>query len=194
MPIGVCIGKSKVTPIAEATDDYVTSVTRLVGLANYFTVNVSSPATPGLRALQDRDALSELLPAVIGAAAGAPVFLKLAPDFADQSIASVVDHAISLGVAGLIASNTTTQRDGLASDPGQDGGLSGAPLWPRARHCIQVVLDAAAGRVPVIGVGGIERPEQVSELLEAGCTAVQLYTALIYQGPGLPSRLNAAVA
>ena len=194
VPVGVCIGKSKVTPLEAATNDYVTSTKRLAELVDYFTVNVSSPATPGLRSLQNPDALAELLPAVIDAAAGRPVFLKLAPDLDDEEIAGLVDRAVTLGVAGVIASNTTVRRDLLDHDPGEDGGLSGAPLWSLARHCIQTVLDAAAGRVAVIGVGGIERPEQVQELLDAGCAAVQLYTALIYRGPGLPSRLNSALA
>jgi dihydroorotate dehydrogenase len=194
LPVGVAIGKSKITPLEEATADYVTSTRRLAGLVDYFSVNVSSPNTPGLRSLQDRDALSGLLPSVIEAAAGAPVFLKLAPDLPEETIAELVDLACTLGVSGVIASNTTIRRDLLDRDPGQAGGLSGPPLWPLARACIQTALDAAAGRIPVIGVGGIEQVEQVRELLDAGCAAVQLYTALIYQGPGLPSRLNAALA
>ena len=193
VPVGVAIGKSKITPLEEATADYVTSTRRLAGLVDYFSVNVSSPNTPGLRSLQDRETLSGLLPAVMEASAGAPVFLKLAPDLAEETIAGLVDFACTLGVSGVIASNTTTRRDVLDPDPSQAGGLSGAPLWPLSRACIQTALDASAGRIPVIGVGGIERAEQVHELLDAGCAAVQLYTALIYEGPGLPSRLNAAL-
>ena len=198
VPIGVVIGKSALTPLEEATADFVTSTKRLAGLADYLSVNVSSPTTPGVRALQDHRALSELLPAVIEAAAETPVFVKLSPDLEDDEITSLVDHVVELGVAGVIATNTTTRRDVLTgrgdAGGGEGGGLSGAPLWPLARHCIQTVLDAAAGRVPVIGVGGVERAEQAQELLDAGCAAVQLYTALVYRGPGLPNRINAQLA
>ena len=197
VPVGVAIGKSKITPLEDATADYVTSTRRLAGLVDYFSVNISSPNTPGLRTLQDPEALSSLLPAVIEAAASAPVFLKLAPDLAQERIEELVDLACTLGASGVIASNTTIRRDLLERDPGEEGGLSGPPLWlplSRRRSCIQTALDTAAGRIPVIGVGGIERAEQVRELLDAGCAAVQLYTALIYQGPGLPSRMNSALA
>ena len=198
VPIGVVIGKSAITPLEEATADFVTSTKRLAGLADYLSVNVSSPTTPGVRALQGHRALAELLPAVIEAAAETPVFVKLSPDLEDDEITSLVDQVVRLGVAGVIATNTTTRRDLLAGEgdasAGEEGGLSGAPLWPHARHCIQIVLDAADGRIPVIGVGGVERAEQAQELLNAGCAAVQLYTALVYRGPGLPNRINAQVA
>lgn len=194
VPVGVNIGKSKVTPLEEATSDYVLSATRLKGLADYFTVNVSSPNTPGLRSLQDRDTLSELLPAVRDAVADTPVFLKLAPDLADEAVADLVELAVEVGISGVIASNTTIRRDVLQHDPDQGGGLSGRPLWPIARHCVQVALDAASGRLPVIGVGGIERADQAKELLDAGCAAVQLYTAFIYEGPGLPDRIHRELA
>lgn len=193
VPVGANLGKSKITPLDEATDDYVTSTRRLAGLVDYFTINVSSPNTPGLRDLQDRDALTSLIPAVLEAAQ-APVFLKLAPDLADEAIGELVELAIGLGISGIIATNTTIRRDVLARDPEEAGGLSGRPLWPIARSCIVTAIDAASGRVPIIGVGGIERSEQVSELLRAGCAAVQLYTALIYQGPGLPARINRSLA
>ncbi len=194
VPVGVNVGKSKVTPLEEATGDYTTSLTRLAGLADYFTLNVSSPNTPGLRQLQERRFLEELLPACIAAARGTPVLLKLAPDLEDEALAEAVELAVSLGIAGIIATNTTTTRVGLSRDPGETGGMSGRPLWPLAREKIGVVLGAAAGRVPVIGVGGIYAAWQVEELLDAGCAAVQLYTALVFEGPGLPARLNAELA
>lgn len=193
VPIGVNIGKSKVTPLEEATADYVTSARRVAGLADYVTINVSSPNTPGLRDLQSEDALRSLIPAVVDAAR-APVFLKLAPDLPSETTAELVDLAIALGISGIIATNSTTRRDMLDQDPGFAGGLSGRPLWPIARSSIATALRAASGRVPVVGVGGIERSEQVLELLRAGCAAVQLYTALIYEGPGLPRRLNRDLA
>lgn len=194
VPVGVNVGKSKVTPNAEAVEDYVTSVERLAGLADYFTVNVSSPNTPGLRELQDRRWLAELLPAVLAAARGAPVFLKLAPDLAAEALEEAVELAVEVGLGGIVATNTTTQRPGLSRDPGEAGGLSGRPLWPLARQTIGATLAAARGRIPVVGVGGIETAAQVAELLAAGCAAVQLYTALIYQGPGLPRRLHRHLA
>lgn len=194
VPVGVNIGKSKVTPLEEATDDYVLSATRLNGLADYFTVNVSSPNTPGLRSLQDRDVLAELLPRVNDATGTTPVFLKLAPDLADEAVQDLVELAIELGIHGIIASNTTIRRDVLTQDPDQAGGLSGRPLWPIARHCVQVALDASGGRIPVIGVGGIEDAQQAQEMLDAGCAAVQIYTAFIYRGPGLPSAIHKGLA
>lgn len=194
VPVGANLGKSKVTALEDATADYVLSAQRLAGLADYFTVNVSSPNTPGLRTLQDRAVLERLLPAVREAAKGAPVFLKLAPDLADEALDDLVALAAEVGVAGVIATNTTIRRDMLPSDPHQDGGLSGRPLAPIARHAIATVLRAASGRLPVIGVGGIETADQVRELLEAGCAAVQLYSSFIYEGPGLPGRLHRALA
>jgi dihydroorotate dehydrogenase len=190
VPVGVNVGKSRVTPNEEAVGDYVTSIRRLAGLADFFTVNVSSPNTPGLRALQDRAALARLLPAAVAAAEGAPVLLKLAPDLERPALGEAVELAIREGVAGIVAVNTTIERPHLAHDPGEAGGLSGRPLWPLARRVIGEVLEAAAGRLPVVGVGGIGDAGQVEELLGAGCAAVEVYTALIYEGPGLPARLN----
>jgi dihydroorotate dehydrogenase len=193
VPIGVNLGKSKVTPLDKATEDYVTSINRLVGLADYFTINVSSPNTPGLRSLQSREHLELLLPAVVKSAAGTPVFLKLAPDLTDEAIDEAVNLAIEAGIGAIIATNTTIRRDLLTNDPNQPGGMSGAPLWPFARDRILAVLRSSDGRIPVIGVGGINSPQQAIELLEAGCVALQLYSALIYEGPGLPSKLNNAI-
>ncbi len=190
VPVGVNVGKSRATPVAEAVGDYVTSIGRLVGLADYFTINVSSPNTPGLRSLQDAAALSRLVPAAVETAAGTPVFLKLAPDLEREAMGEAVELSIAAGIAGFIATNTTVRREGLSRNPGEEGGLSGRPLAPLARRAIGHVLAAAAGRVPVVGVGGIETAAQVRELLAAGCAAVQIYTALIYEGPGLPARLH----
>lgn len=190
VPVGVNVGKSRATPVAEATADYALSVERLAGLADYFTINVSSPNTEGLRSLQERDALAELVPAVVARARGAPVFVKLAPDLEPGPLAEAVEVAIEGGAAGLIATNTTVRREGLlARDPELAGGLSGRPLWPLARRKVLEVLAAARGRVPVVGVGGIAEAAEARELLEAGCAAVQLYSALVFEGPGLPSRL-----
>lgn len=192
VPLGANVGKSKVTPLDEAPDDYATSIHRLRGLVDWFTVNVSSPNTPGLRSLQDRDALDALLPRAVDAAGGTPVFLKLAPDLEDEALAAAVGLAKQRGIAGIIATNTTIRRD-LGFDPGEDGGLSGRPLWPHARAKIEVVVRAAGG-LPVIGVGGIEDSDQVRELLALGCAAVQLYSSLVFRGPGLVARIHRELA
>jgi len=190
VPVGVNIGKSKITPLAEAPADYVTSVKRLHGLADYFTVNVSSPNTPGLRDLQSEAALDALLGPVVEAAGDTPVLLKLAPDLADEGIHAAVEAAVTAGVLGVIATNTTVRRDLLRHDPGENGGMSGAPLWPLALGKIKETLRAASGRVGVIGVGGVRSAAQASELLDAGCVAVQLLSSLIFEGPGVVHRIN----
>jgi len=189
IPVGVNIGKSKVTPIDDAVQDYVTSTTRLAGLADYITINVSSPNTPDLRSLQQEEHLKRLLPAVLEAAKTTPVALKLSPDLEEQTLASIVELACSLDLGAIIATNTTTSRAGLADAKDQAGGMSGRPLWPQSSHFIAKTIEFARQRVPVIGVGGIETASQVQQLLNAGCAAIQLYTAFIFHGPGLPSRL-----
>ncbi|MEQ1566229.1 MAG: quinone-dependent dihydroorotate dehydrogenase [Myxococcota bacterium] len=191
VPVGANLGKSKVTPNEEAPADYVMSVNRLRGLVDWFTVNVSSPNTPGLRSLQDEASLRALLPAVLEAAAGTPVFLKLAPDLEDEALARAVEIARELGVSAVVATNTTISR-AAAPELTEAGGLSGRPLWPMARAKIGVALRHA-GPMPVIGVGGIETADQVRELLDAGCAAVQLYSAFVFGGPGLPGRINSAL-
>ena len=166
VPVGANVGKSKVTPLDDAPQDYATSVKRLRGLVDWFTVNVSSPNTPGLRSLQDRSSLQRLLPAVLRAAESTPVLLKLAPDLDDDAIQEAVSLASELGVTGIIATNTTIRRD-VAPHLGESGGLSGAPLWSIARDRIRCVL-AAAGELPVVGVGGVATAEQARELLRRG--------------------------
>jgi dihydroorotate dehydrogenase len=108
-------------------------------------------------------------------------------------VRQIVDIACESGIAGIIATNTTIRRDGLTTDPNQSGGMSGKPIWPHAKKIIQEVVDAASGRLPVIGCGGVDSPERARELLEIGCEAVQLYTALIYKGPSLPHRISKAL-
>ena len=190
VPVGANIGKSKITPLDQAAEDYATSARRLKGLADWFTVNVSSPNTPGLRSLQGPEVLGALIDTVLAEVDGAPVLLKLAPDLEPEALAEAVELAISRGISGIIATNTTITRPGLTVDNGESGGLSGAPLWPLARSRIATALDAASGRVPVIGAGGVYTVDQAKELLDLGCIAIQLYSGLIFEGPGLPSRLN----
>lgn len=194
VPVGANIGKSKITPLEEAADDYALSTERLKPWVDYLTVNISSPNTPGLRDLQSTEALRRLLGRVVPAAAPCPVLLKLSPDLADEDLAAAVEEAVEAGVSGIIATNTTITRPDQTGRTGEAGGLSGAPLWPLARGKVLDTLRHSAGRLPVIGVGGLETAAQVQELLDAGCAAVQLYTSLIYQGPGLIHRLNRALA
>jgi dihydroorotate dehydrogenase len=193
VPIGANVGKSAVTPLSEAVGDYVASVRRLAGLADWITVNVSSPNTVGLRGLQDRDALAALLPAVVGAAGNTPVWLKLAPDLSDDALVAAVELAREAGLRAAVATNTTLSRPGLPEAEGLQGGLSGRPLYPLAKDRLRVVLGAA-GSLDVVGVGGIETAAQVEELLGLGCAAVQLYSSLVFEGPGLPWRLHRALA
>jgi dihydroorotate dehydrogenase len=194
VPVGANVGKSKVTPLEEAAGDYALSVRRLAGLADWFTVNVSSPNTPGLRSLQDPQQLAAILGAVQKEAKGTPVLLKLAPDLDADALGAAVEIAVENGLAGIIATNTTLSRQGLKADPHEAGGLSGRPLWPIARVAIGHVLAASAGRLPVIGCGGVSSADQARELLTAGCAAVQLYSALVLEGPGLPARVNRALS
>jgi len=197
VPLGISLGKSRVTLLSEAVGDYLASLRALYPHGDYFAVNVSSPNTPGLRTLQDRDHLSELLAALQAEArrlAGAgkpakPILVKVAPDLADSAIAELVATCAEHGVAGLIATNTTLSRAGL--DPrdivrgGQPGGLSGRPLAARARDVVAFVHRESGGRMPVIGVGGILAPEDAVRMIDAGAALVQLYTGLVYCGPAL---------
>ncbi|MES2640821.1 MAG: quinone-dependent dihydroorotate dehydrogenase [Myxococcota bacterium] len=190
-PVGANLGKSKVVPNEEAVGDYLVSLAALRGLADYFVVNVSSPNTPGLRALQEKEPLERLLGAVVPAAAGTPVFLKLAPDLPDEALVEAVDVAVAAGCAGILATNTTLSRPGTTGRLDQAGGMSGAPLAALAHAKIAVVVGAAAGRVPVVGIGGVATADDVLKLLCLGCAATQLYTAFIYGGPALPAKIHA---
>ncbi|WP_151526170.1 quinone-dependent dihydroorotate dehydrogenase [Serinicoccus kebangsaanensis] len=188
IPVGVSIGKSKVTRVAEAVPDYLTSVAALEGLADYLAVNVSSPNTPGLRSLQDAGPLRHLLTAVVEAAAGVPVLVKLAPDLTDQALEEAVAVALDAGVAGFVATNTTLARDGVvpreaARARAEKGGLSGAPLTVRAREVVARVRSLTDR--PVIGVGGVMTGADAAALVAAGADLVQLYTGLVYAGPAL---------
>lgn len=194
VPVGANLGKSKVAANEDAVADYLNSVGALRGKADYFVVNVSSPNTPGLRALQDKDPLQRLLDAVVPASERTPVFLKLAPDLEDEALAEAVGVAIDAGCAGILATNTTVTRPGTTNRLDQYGGLSGTPLQTLAADKVRVVLGAASGRVPVVGIGGISTAEDVLCFMRMGCAAVQIYSALVYEGPGLVFRIHEELA
>lgn len=192
IPVGISIGKSRVVALEDAVEDYLVSLRLLAPHADYLAVNVSSPNTPGLRSLQDGGALGELL-AALGGRAGLPVFVKVAPDLSWAQLDEVLAACERGGAAGLVATNTTLFRDGLApADRGtgaEAGGLSGAPLAARAREVVAYV--AAHTRLPVMGVGGIMTAADAQAMFDAGADLVQLYTGFIYGGPGLPAAINA---
>ncbi|MEV6105483.1 quinone-dependent dihydroorotate dehydrogenase [Streptomyces sp. NPDC051940] len=202
--IGVNIGKTKAVPESEAIADYVTSTERLAGHADYLVVNVSSPNTPGLRNLQAVEVLRPLLKAVREAAdrttdSRVPLLVKIAPDLADEDVDAVADLALELELDGIIATNTTISREGLATDPGYvrslgAGGLSGAPLKQRALEVLRRLYARVGGRIALVGVGGIETAEDAWERILAGATLVQGYSAFIYEGPLWPRKLHRGLA
>lgn len=194
--VGANLGANKDTEDKAA--DYVAGLTRLRGLSDYVTVNVSSPNTPGLRALQGRAALDNLLGRLSEARAGdrTPVFLKVAPDLTADEIALIVEASLDHRIDALIVSNTTLDRPDSLRSPGraETGGLSGAPLKARATKVLRAAAAAASGRLPLIAVGGIDSGAEAYARLRAGASAVQLYSALIYEGPGLVARIKRDLA
>lgn len=191
VPIGINLGKSKLTPLEEAPQDYLKSLSLLWEYGDYFAINVSSPNTPGLRALQDKERLEELLAAVTAfARARKPILLKIAPDLSWAQIDEILGLVEQYRLSGLIATNTTISREGLKTPIDQAGGLSGRPLAARALEVLRYLNQQLQGRLPIISVGGIFSAEDVILRLEAGASLVQLYTGFIYGGPGLPKRLN----
>ena len=186
--IGINIGKSRVVDVDAATDDYLVSATTLAPLADYLVVNVSSPNTPGLRGLQELDRLAPLLSAVQLAAGDTPVLVKIAPDLVDDEVRRITGLALELGLAGIIANNTTLSRDGLVTDPAVveaagAGGLSGAPLAARSLELLKLIRSLVPDDFCVISVGGVDTAADVAERLAAGATLVQGYTAFLYRGP-----------
>jgi dihydroorotate dehydrogenase len=186
--IGVNIGKSRVVDVADATGDYLRRARLLAPLADYLVVNVSSPNTPGLRGLQAVETLEPLLTAVCEAAGPTPLLVKIAPDLPDDEVEAIARLAVRLGLAGLIATNTTISRDGLRTDPAVvaaagEGGLSGAPLKARSLAVLRLVRAAVPPEFCVVSVGGVETAADVRERRDAGADLVQGYTAFLYRGP-----------
>lgn len=190
-PIGVNIGKSKVVEIDKAIEDYRYSFERLAPLADYVTVNVSSPNTQGLRQLQERDRLAELLRSLQAINTHQrPLFVKVAPDLDFNALEEVVEVCLETGMAGVIATNTTISRTTLRAPIEEVGGLSGAPLRGRALDVVRFLGQRIGGRIALIGVGGVSSVDDLLAMLHAGASMVQVYTALIYEGPGLIKTIN----
>lgn len=199
--VGVNVGKTKAVPEADAPEDYARSVRHVAPHADYLVLNVSSPNTPGLRNLQAVERLRPLVAHVRRTLAEAcpgrevPMLVKIAPDLADADVDAVADLVVDLGLAGIVATNTTIAREGLHSAANRveacgEGGLSGAPLKSRATEVLRRLRARVGPRLVLIASGGIESAEDAWERIRAGATLVQVYTALVYEGPGLPRRLT----
>lgn len=196
--VGGNIGKNKVTPNDNAVDDYLICFEALHPYVDYFTVNVSSPNTPGLRELQDKEPLTALLSSVVEANKSKevqrPIFLKIAPDMENGQLDDIVDIVKTVGVDGVIATNTTISREGLSTQSSVvenmgAGGLSGSPVRKRSTEVVRYLSEKSGGAFPVIGVGGIDGTEAAREKLEAGASLVQVYSCMVYKGPALASKI-----
>jgi dihydroorotate dehydrogenase len=188
--LGLNLGKNKDTPLENAADDYITLMRCFMPLADYLAINISSPNTVGLRRLQGREMLAGLLGAIarerVTCNVQRPILVKLAPDMSDDELDDALDVILGTGMDGVIATNTTLGRPGLVSRyQGESGGLSGCPLTSRSEAVLEKVVKRLDGRLPVVSVGGIMSPEDAKRRLDKGAALVQLYTGLIYAGPGL---------
>jgi dihydroorotate dehydrogenase len=191
--IGVNVGANKDS--SDWIADYVSGVQAMAPVARYLTINISSPNTPGLRGLQDEGVLDELLTAVRQAGVNKPIYLKVAPDLADRDAERIVRAAIDHRIDALIVSNTTVSRPPLRSRwKDESGGLSGTPLKALALDALRQFRRASAGEMPLIGVGGIANSDDAWERIRAGASLVQLYTAMVYQGPGIARRIAHGLA
>ncbi|RYC67332.1 quinone-dependent dihydroorotate dehydrogenase [Spirosoma sordidisoli] len=197
--VGGNIGKNKDTPNEQALNDYLLGFRALFDAVDYFVVNVSSPNTPGLRDLQEREPLTNLLTALQTEnrqrPAPKPILLKIAPDLTDGQLDDIIAIVAETGIAGVIATNTTISRDNLVTDAAQvgqigAGGVSGQPLRERSTAVIRYLHERSGGTFPIIGVGGIASAEDAREKLDAGASLVQVYTSFIYEGPALAKRIN----
>lgn len=202
LPLGISIGKNKEVDLADATDNYLAALDAVEPFADYIAINISSPNTPGLRQLADRSFLVDLVTELVRRTVQlsphnpVPVFVKLSPDHADAAVDEALEVCSAAGVSGIIATNTTLQRDHVstadAALASQNGGLSGAPLTRRSREVVRHIT--AHTDLPVIGVGGVMTPDDASAMFDAGASLVQLYTGFIYRGPALIHQIGAATA
>jgi dihydroorotate dehydrogenase len=203
IPIGINLGKSKVTPLDAAANDYLNSFRLLQALGDYFVVNVSSPNTPGLRSLQDAPMLGNILDVLQQENnSQKPIFVKIAPDLSWSAIADIIALAQTYKLAGIIATNTTIRRDHLKTQiiaqtgnpvEEESGGISGAPVRDRSTEVIRFIWQQTHGKLPVIGVGGIFSPDDAWEKITAGASLIQIYTGWIYEGPMMVRRLLAGL-
>jgi dihydroorotate dehydrogenase len=196
--VGVNIGKQRETPLERAAEDYAALMERFAPLADYLVVNVSSPSTPGLRRLQQREWLEPLLEQLARRRATLrsrfrrriPLLVKLAPDLTDTELDSALEAIAETGIDGLIATNTTTSREGLQSPHrGEEGGLSGSALTDRSTRLVRAIVERTGGKLPVVACGGVMGPADAKSKLDAGASLVQLYTGLVFEGPGLVKRI-----
>ena len=193
--VGGNIGKNKLTPNENATDDYEICFETLFDYVDYFVVNVSSPNTPNLRALQDKEPLKQLLQTIqnknLAKPKQKPILLKIAPDLTDDQLLDIIEIVNETKIAGVIATNTTLSREGLRSvNKSEMGGLSGKPLNNRSTEVIRFLSEKSNKSFPIIGVGGIHSAQDAIEKLDAGASLVQLYTGFIYEGPALVKAIN----
>lgn len=197
--VGGNIGKNKLTPNENAKEDYAKCFSALYNYVDYFVVNVSSPNTPGLRSLQEKGPLKDILNTVHklndSQKVQKPILLKIAPDLTDGQLDDIIDIVQETNTHGIIATNTTISRDGLTTDKKTiesiaNGGLSGDPVADRSLEVIKYIATATKGRVPIIGVGGISSPEAAKAKLNAGASLIQIYSGLVYEGPSLVKRIN----
>lgn len=195
--IGGNIGKNKNTPNEDAVNDYITSFEALHPYVDYFVVNVSSPNTPNLRDLQDKKPLTKILSTLKNKNTekniSRPILLKIAPDLTNEQLNDVIEIVESTNIDGIIATNTTIDRSNLKTkhpDSFGPGGLSGKPLETRSTEVIRYIHEKSAGRIPIIGVGGIHSAKDAKEKLDAGASLVQIYTGFIYEGPGIVRKIN----
>lgn len=196
--IGGNIGKNKITPNEEAVNDYIICFDALFDYVDYFVVNVSSPNTPNLRALQEKKPLTDLLQTLQDKnnlkQKRKPILLKIAPDLTDEQLLDIIDIVATTKIDGVIATNTTISREGLTSDNKNEmGGLSGKPLTKRSTEVIRFLSQKSNKAFPIIGVGGIHSAKDALEKLDAGADLIQLYTGFIYEGPGLIKEINKAI-
>lgn len=190
IPIGINIGKQKTTPLEEAGKDYLECFLALRPYADYFTINISSPNTPGLRQLQQKDALNSIVQPIVKANTGAaniPVLIKIAPDLLEAEIASVLECIEENHLHGIVATNTTIDKSSVPLK--EEGGLSGAPLRKRSTEIIRFINRETNGKLPIIGAGGIFTADDAKEKLDAGAVLLQLYTGFIYEGPLVVRRI-----
>lgn len=195
--LGINIGKNKDVPNEEALENYLATLELLHRHADYITINVSSPNTPNLRELQRPDQLFALLSGLMGRnreLGAKPILLKIAPDLEDADIAAISEVAIDSGISGIIATNTTMSRRGLRNDPGEAGGLSGRPLREMSDSVIRSLRSRVGDRLPIIGVGGVFTAEDAFRKISAGASLVQVYTGMVYVGPGIAAGIAEGLA